>query len=394
MVMERCLALFENSIKSKHSLKTYRYNLDRFLKFTEIKDYESLANLDSETVQRYMEDYIMMLRQTGISRSTMRSYLSPVELFFELNKKVIYKRILHKMIPAKEKAFNDLPFTSQDIQKILLATASKRDRALVHFYASTGARPKAIDDPVLTFENVHDMPHGCKALLLYAGSNEEYWAFLTPEGSAALQEYVDERVRKGEDLTPQSPVFANKIRVRGQKGVPMTWISAHLKMYQLIRRSGIKRTKKGNRYDKAMIYGFRKRFNTILKINNEVNSNIAEKLMAHKNGLDGTYLKPTREECFNEFKKAISDLTISGEERLRLEKLHLENKLQARQDQNESVEMLRREFEASQALVIAMARVMKGMGITLTKGNGSSFANEKMTDEYEEIYNTGRNLFK
>jgi integrase/recombinase XerD len=52
-----------------------------------------------------------------------------------------------------------------------------------------------------------------------------------------------------------------------------------------------------------------------LKLNNDVNSNIAEKLMAHKRGLDGTYLQPTREQCFAEFVKAIPDLTIDQTER-------------------------------------------------------------------------------
>jgi len=48
---------------------------------------------------------------------------------------------------------------------------------------------------------------------------------------------------------------------------------------------------------------------------NEVNSNIAEKLMSHKRGLDGVYLEPTREECFTEFEKAIAVLTVDPTER-------------------------------------------------------------------------------
>jgi len=65
--------------------------------------------------------------------------------------------------------------------------------------------------------------------------------------------------------------------------------------------------------------GFRKRFNTILKIDSEINSNIAEKLMAHKRGLDGVYFKPTREDCFKEFLKAVPQLTLSESERLKVE---------------------------------------------------------------------------
>jgi len=57
----------------------------------------------------------------------------------------------------------------------------------------------------------------------------------------------------------------------------------------------------------------------------DVNSNIAEKLMAHKKGLDGTYLKPTMAECYNEFKKAIPKLTIDSTARMQA-KLELAEK--------------------------------------------------------------------
>jgi hypothetical protein len=95
-------------------------------------------------------------------------------------------------------------------------------------------------------------------------------------------------------------------------------------VYNLIKQAGIERKKEGNRYDKAPVYGFRKRFNTILKINNDVNSNIAEKLMAHKRGLDGVYFQPTREQCFAEFQKAIPELVISDDARDKAKILKLE----------------------------------------------------------------------
>ena len=86
-------------------------------------------------------------------------------------------------------------------------------------------------------------------------------------------------------------------------------------MGDIIRGSGIKREKIGRNHDLAVTYMFRKRFNGHLKMNNKVNSNIAEKLMAHKRGLDGTYLQPTMEECYVEFFKAISKLTIDPNQR-------------------------------------------------------------------------------
>ena len=41
--------------------------------------------------------------------------------------------------------------------------------------------------------------------------------------------------------------------------------------------------------------------------------------MAHKRGLDGTYLSLTKEECFEEFKKAIFVLTVNPSEHQKTE---------------------------------------------------------------------------
>ena len=74
--------------------------------------------------------------------------------------------------------------------------------------------------------------------------------------------------------------------------------------------STIIRLKHGNRFNVQADHGFRKRFNTILKIDNSVNHNIAEKLMGHKNGLDWVYFTPSLEEPFTEFKKVINQLQV------------------------------------------------------------------------------------
>ena len=114
---------------------------------------------------------------------------------------------------------------------------------------------------------------------------------------------------------------------------------------KLFKASGIERKKAGTRYDKAIVYGFRKRFNGILKMNNHVNSNIAEKLMAHKNGLDGHYLKPTMVECFREFKKAIPFLTISNEERQKIKIEKLEQKKTELERKEKEIENLKENME-------------------------------------------------
>ena len=183
--------------------------------------------------------------------------------------------------------------------------------------ATTGMRPAGLTDPVLRIKHLVPLetPLGekCYAMTIYDGSMEGYWSFWTPEATEILDAYIESRKEKKEIIKPESTILG-KIRNYGGEGVSTE--QARNIIYHLMKEAGIERIKVSKfRYNKAVMYMFRKRFNTILKINNDVNSNIAEKLMAHKKGLDGTYLQPTREECFAEFVKAIPELTIDPTQR-------------------------------------------------------------------------------
>jgi len=287
-------------------------------------DYESILLDDSDTIQNHLEDFTMEFKERGNKRSTIKGHLQPIELFLEVNKKLFHKRALHLLYPKDTtKTGNGSPYSNEDVLSFLNSTRSKRVIALVHFFASTGARPNSINDPVLRFKYITPMPMGCKSVLLYSGSNEEYWGFLTPEASKALDDYVDHRIYLGEKITQESPVF---ITTRGKRQaynpeniIPLSDVTLSGLMQRIVSESRIEKHKVGNRFDKGLFLGYRKRFNTILKIDSEVNSNIAEKLMAHKKGLDGVYFKPTREDSFREFRKAIPQLTLSESERLKME---------------------------------------------------------------------------
>jgi hypothetical protein len=289
--------------------------------------YDSYASLDHKQIDRHLEDYVMFHASRNIKGITVRGYLKPVYLFLDVNRIHYYPKAINRLIPKdRTKKGGNEPFTDEDIQNMLDYTNSSRTKALILFFSSVGGRSAVLTDPVLKFKHLHSMPHGCKAVLCYANSDEEYWAFLTPESSKALEVYRDERIREGENITPESPLFAvvkSQGRFKDESYLSIRGLNSIF--YNLEKKAHIEKIKVGNRYDKALMYGFRKRFNTILKINSEVNSNIAEKLLAHKNGLDGVYLKPTREECFTEFLKAIPRLTVSKAEKLSLELIKSES---------------------------------------------------------------------
>lgn len=345
--MQRSFVLFENSVNSEGTMKLYKKGLSNYMKFVKYTErYDDYLMLDSEVIHKQLEDFVMHHRNRKVKGITIRCYLKPVYLFLDVNRKQYFPKSINRYIPKdKTKKGNNKPFTDDDIQKMLDYTNSSRNKALVLFFSSIGGRSAVLVDPILCFKHLYPMPFGCKAVLMYCGSDEEYWGFLTPESSKALEEYRDERIRDGENITPDSPLFVIEKKSRFKDESYLSLPALNSIFQNLEKKAHVEKIKTGNRYDKALMYGFRKRFNTILKIDSEVNSNIAEKLMAHKNGLDGVYFTPTREECFAEFVKAISQLTVSRAEKLAIKLEESEN------EKDKKIEKLESEMRAVQKLL-------------------------------------------
>ncbi len=316
---------FKASIKRETTLRAYNHALDRFMILTNFKNYDSITKLKVDKIQDLLESYIISINKLNFQ--TVNQRLAGIELFLDMNKILYHKTILRKLLPGNDKeSGGKLPYTTEEIQKMLSVTTKLRSKAIIHYFASTGSRPASLEDPILCLKHIEDMPHNCKSVRIYDGSKQGYHAFLTPEASRALDNYLNQRKRNGEILTLDSPVFANVEEFPTTKESNISQNSARQIIRDILKKSAITRTRTGLRFDKAEIYGFRKRFNTILKLDNSINSNIAEKLMAHKRGLDGTYLQPTKLECFTEFLKAIPQLTIDPTEKqkIRIEELEIE----------------------------------------------------------------------
>jgi len=296
------------------------------MRFAKLTDYDAISKKETDDIQKLLENWVREQKKRNLEPNTISTKLDAIELFLEMNKKIWYKKIVRKMLPDSDRvAGGDVPFTTEDIARLKQVAKKPRDIAVIDFLASTGVRPGCLSDPVLRLKHLEDIPNGCKAVKVYDGSRDGYWAFLTPEATESLNRYLKWRKFNGEELEPESVLFKTYEHPTTKKD-NIDADSVRQTLVNLLKLAGIERKKTKNRFDKAIVYGFRKRFNGILKMNNEVNSNIAEKLMAHKNGLDGNYLKPTREQCFEEFRKTITTLTIDKSEQLRIKNEILEKK--------------------------------------------------------------------
>src|SRR2546428_2489321 len=344
--MQKSLVRFENAIKSEQTKKVYAYYLRKFLQFAKIMDYDGLLQLKDSFLQGTLEEYLFYLKKT-ISPNSLSPRFAALELFFAMNDKILNFKKIRKMFPSTVKRAGRDSWPTEDIQKMLASSKSKRMKSIIHFVASTGCRVGVL--PELKIKHVIDI-ESCKAVKLYEGTNEEYWGFLTPEASKALNDYLIKRKNDGEILTSDSPLFRKSYRIGSAKARPLTVNSLTRSFVYLIKEANANRFKEGQRHNIARFHGFRKRFNTILKDSPKGNIALKEKLMGHKGvfALDGTYHTPRMETLFEEFKNHIFELTIDDSERLRVKHQELEaTKIQ----QESKIEEIEQKVQAHDVLM-------------------------------------------
>lgn len=307
---------------NQKTMSTYAFCFDKFMNFVhefysdQQLDYDKLILLDQKEITAMIRDYIFDIKGK-MKGNSVQSYINPIRLFFGMNDIMPNSYIITNAMDSDDSIpGGGVAATDDDVKDLLDITNSPMKKALIHFISSTGIRPGALNDPILKMKHLTSMDNGCKAIKVYDKSKEGYWAFLTPEATKYFLRYINFRKERGEIINDESPLFRPTVNTKIKH---LRCSTARNMIVDLIEKAGITRVKNGNRYDKAVMYMFRKRFNGKLKMENQVNSNIAEKLMAHKRGLDGTYLAPTKEECFTEFKKAIITLTVDPTERQKIE---------------------------------------------------------------------------
>lgn len=325
MKNQRSLKIFLHSLKSDYTKKVYLRNLEYFMKFCKAKDFNALLDIEPKSLQMKIEDYMIYLKDR-VSPNSVPTLYWPIQAFFEMNDVMINWKKIRRLFPARVKKSGHDPWTTKDIQKMLEVSTDIRSRALIHFVASTGVRIGAMQ--YMKLKHLEDMQNGCKSVLVYADDPEEYYTFLTPEASSVLDRYLQKRKFDGEEMGPESPVFRKLYQIGRAKAIPLGERGMSVIIQRYIKKAGLRsqENKIGRRYNIQQDHGFRKRFNTILKMNKSINSNLVEKMMGHKRGLDGVYLTPTVDELLEEFQKAIPELTIDDSERIRTEKKNLEQK--------------------------------------------------------------------
>lgn len=313
MNKSRSILIFEQYIQSDKTRSQYRYHIDQFVEYCHLKSPDSILKLDDSKVKEKLEDYIIFRKNKGNSPNYLRIILFAVQNFCEANDKdgINFKKI-RKLVGKKQRPKKTRPYTTEEIKLMLGTTKNLRSKAIILFLSASGVRRGALCE--LKIGHLREMPNDCLAVTVYADSDEEYTTFINKEAKDSLTRYFERRKKDGEVLDPEHPVFRTKYRLGLEPAKPISEKVISNIIHRAKTNGGVNLEDTPN----MLCHAFRRRFNTILKLNNSINPHLIEKLMGHSVAipLDNAYLQPTLENLFEEYQKGLADLSIDDNTRI------------------------------------------------------------------------------
>ena len=356
---------FEESIRSKHTLKQYKHGLFKFCKAINMTT-EDLATRYSESsktkkklsaleLQNTIQDYVIVLKQRlnsgQIRPASVIAAVPPIRHFCEMNDILINFRKIGKLLPQNEDNAKDQAYTRDQIKKMLQYT-DIRSKIIILFLASSGMRIGGFADRYeRSFLKDGDISPLCDPegkliaahVMVYRGTKDEYDAFITPEAYNAYVEYRNLRIKFGEKITPDSPVLIRRFEITPGKEpkidvAPISDRALDGLLSRLMFKAGIRVPSKhynGRRYETKISHGFRKFFkSTIADIRTKDGRSAVEPLTQewlYGHALGGlmrtaeNYDRRSRKQMLlDSYLLAVRALTISDEERLLVQVKKLE----------------------------------------------------------------------
>jgi len=394
---------FLEDLNSEATRTNYKWNLSKFLEWTStqnttIKSYASLSKAKRKDIQNLLEDYFGVLKKTKTGNS-LPKYFTGIESFLDYFDVIYSSKKLHKKFKKlkKVKMGGKRAYSAEQLQLLIKYAKTRRNDALIKCISSSGIREGAI--PILQLKHmipIEDPDFGkCYLLIIYSGVEEEYVTFMTPEATNSFDDYLEERKSKGENLTPESFAFVYE-QSKFEREINMTKTFDRYSpinedivrqiILTIVNYAKIDRVKipGSARYEIAEVHGLRKFYDTALnrakvkyagKDLPAISSNDIEKLMGHRNNLKGLYYDPENMELFQEYKKAIPNLTIDSgmrKQELVKEKEVRIKELEKIKDQelylaNKKIDELQQKAEESELQKDAIKRLEQAVDILLKK---------------------------
>ena len=288
-----------------------------------LKDHKWAFNIIINFLQ-FQKDRV---EKEEITAATLRNFVKTIKLFCEMADVPIQWKKITRGLPKSRKYADDRAPTINEIQSIC-EYPDRRIKAIVYIMASSGIRLGAWD--YLKLKHIQPIEREGKIagakIIVYAGEEDEYFSFITPEAYYELEKWIKYRKDCGENINENSWIMRQLWDTK--KGY---YHHGTIKEPEILKSSGIKRLiedalwtqgirKKSNlkkkRYEFQTNHGFRKWFKTRCEMSGMKSINI-EVLMSHSIGISDSYYKITEDELLTEYLKTVKHLTLSDENLLK-----------------------------------------------------------------------------
>jgi hypothetical protein len=280
-------------------------------------------------VIRFLQFQKERVEREEITGATLRNFVKSIKLFCEMSDIPLSWKKITRGLPKIRRHADDRAPTIEEIRRIV-EYPDRRIKAIVYTMASSGIRLGAWD--YLLWKHVTPVHRNgviaAAKLTVYAGDDEEYVSFITPEAYYELEKWMNFRRDSGESINENSCLLRQLWDTKkgyyhhGTVKAPIMLKSSGIKrlMEDALWTQGIRKKEdlKRNRYEFQTDHGFRKWFKTRCELSGIRSINI-EKLMGHSIGISDSYYKITEAEILNDYLKAIDFLTISNVFKLKKE---------------------------------------------------------------------------
>ncbi len=330
--------LFLNSLASPYTRNLYTVYLQKYLKVFGYRDLNDLADKGTHNPKRIENeiiDLIITLKEKGIKRGAISNYSKSLIAFCKINDINLNTNKIRKFMPSNVRSKKTNAYSHSQIQK-MLDISDERMRAVILLLCSSGQRIGSVTNlSVGSLEEIGDL----YKITVYENEAEEYITFCTPEcRKMGIDPYLQMRERYGEAIRKSSPLIreqfdrkdlfaiAHPRRVKepalARKLVDLAEAAGFRTRIQLTEGQKAASVRK----EVPVSNGFRRFFSSQL-VNASLITEHRWLLEGHNlKANDSSYVHISEKELMIQYEKAIDNLTISEENRLRkrVEKLEVE----------------------------------------------------------------------
>ncbi|HSF50454.1 MAG TPA: hypothetical protein VLA74_06815 [Nitrososphaeraceae archaeon] len=329
---ERRLRKFFDFIEFEMTDKNIEYRCNKF-----VEKAKDNVNWTLSQIIRFLQYQKERVDNKEITAGTLKNFVKSLKIFCEMSDISLPWKKITRGLPNARQTANDRAPTIEEIRK-LLEYPDRRIKPIVYTMISSGIRLGAWDylkwKHIIPIENEKGEISAAK-IIVYAGENDEYYSFITPEAYSSLLDWIKFREEYGEKFTEESWLMRDiwqttNVNYGAKWGLATCPKKLNSYAIKRILERGLwsqglrKSLEKGEkRYEYKAAHGFRKFYKTRTEqVMRPLNVEIT---LGHDIGLSGSYYKPTEKEVLEDYLKAVELLSINNNQKV-LEKQIIELK--------------------------------------------------------------------